>query len=138
MPTEREFLDAAQLFDNAGGEVSDVPSLVAGAFGPDVVTGGQLTLEIDALITQTTGACGADNGSLDELARICRERAEVVAQYAANMATYATRLRNHDYAYNRWLGDVRDWEDDPEINRHPGHRPRPPYRPTKPSSWVEI
>ena len=138
MPTEREFLDAAQLFDNAGGEVSDVPSLVAGAFGPDVATGGQLTLEIDALITQTSGACRADDGALEELAALCRERAAVVAQYAADMAAYNTRLRNHNYAYNRWLGDVSDWETDPEMNRHPGSRPRPPYRPSTPPNWVEL
>ena len=137
MPTEREFLDAAKLFDNAGDEVSDVPNLVASAFGPDVATGGQLALEIDALITQTTGACNADDGALDDLARLCRERAEIVAHYAVDVRSYNTRLSSHSYAYNRWLGDVREWEDDPDINHHPGNRPNPPHRPNKPASWVE-
>ncbi len=138
MPTEREFLDAAQLFDDAGDEVSDVPNLVAGAFGPDVATGGQLALEIESLITETHGACDADDSALEELARICRERAEVVAQYAADMRSYNLRLNNYNYAYNRWLGDVREWEHDSEVHRHPGNRPRPPHRPASPADWVEI
>lgn len=138
MPTEREFLDAAQLFDSAGDEVSDVPNLVAGAFGPDVATGGQLTLEIDALITQTNGACAADDSALEELARLCRERAEIVAQYAADMRSYNARLNTYNYSFNRWLGDVRDWESDPEVHQHPGSRPWPPRRPATPPAWVEI
>ena len=68
MPTEAEFLSAAALFDEAADSLVDIGASVPGLFGPQVVTGGQLTVELEAFIAQTTAGCGLDSDSLIELA----------------------------------------------------------------------
>ncbi len=138
MPTESDFLHAARLFEEASDEVSATPNLIAGSFGPDVLTGGQLAMEVDLFVTRVENECAADAVELAELATLCRERAAVVAAYAEAMNHFTSRSLSHSYAYDRWLGDLRDWEQSPETHDHPGRRPTPPSRPNRPAAWVEI
>ncbi len=138
MPTEADFLGAAALFEDAVDVLQPISGSISGALGSQVVTGGQLTLELEAFLAQTTATCGLDADALIELAQLCRYRADIVAGYAAELARYQLGMNSYAWSYDRWLVQLRDYEADPARTDHPGRRPTPPTRPRPPARWVEV
>lgn len=138
MPTESDFLSAADLLAAAGASVDAVPGPVRVAFGSQVLTGGQLTEEIEALLATTQTGCTSDAEGLDSLAALCKERAAVVAAYAEAVAVYGCRLQSYEWAADRWQRNYSDFLHNPEDYGDPGSRPAMPLRPPKPAPWVDL
>ncbi len=137
MPTESDFLSAADMLARAGTGVHAVPSSVRHAFGSHVTIGGQLTQEIDALLATTQMSCSSNGEDLDSLAALCRERAAVVAAYSDALEVYSSRIQSYEWAADRWQRNYSDYAQDPQSYAHPGSRPAMPVRPQKPAAWVE-
>lgn len=138
MPTESDFLYAADMLDRAGNSAHAVPSSVSGAFGSHVAIGGQLTLDINSLLTTTQVSCASDGEDLASLAQLCRERAAVVGAYADALGLYGSQMQNYAWAADRWQRNYSDFQHNPTGYAHPGSRPAMPARPQKPAPWVEL
>lgn len=138
MPTESDFLSAADMLARAATSIHAVPSSVDRAFGSHVTAGGQLTLEIETLLMITQISCGNDDGDLDSLAALCRERAAVVSAYSDALGVYGSQMLSYEWAADRWQRNYSDYAQDPQSYAHPGSRPAMPVRPQKPAAWVEL
>lgn len=138
MPTTEEFDSAAHSFGQASTAAPGLPSPLANAIGPDVVAGGMLTTELNALIGHTEGSCAADASRLSELADLCTYRAEVCRQYGTDLARYNMAQRDYQWANSHWETARNNFYEDPETYSSPGQRPNPPTRPSKPAHWVEM
>ncbi len=138
MPTESDFLSAADMLAQAGTSIHAMPSSVGRAFGSHVTAGGQLTLEIDTLLMSTQISCSNDGGDLDSLAVLCRERAAVVAAYSEALGVYSSQMQSYEWAADRWQRNYSDYAQDPQSYAHPGSRPAMPVRPQKPAAWVDL
>ncbi|NNF54059.1 MAG: hypothetical protein HKN03_06390 [Acidimicrobiales bacterium] len=138
MPTESDFLSAADLLVGAGASIDAVAGPVGVAFGSQVLTGGQLTAEIEELLATTRTSCTSDADDLDALAALCRERAAVVAAYADAVAVYGSRMQTYAWAADRWQRNYSDYLQDPDSYGDPGSPPALPLRPQAPAPWVEL
>ncbi len=138
MPTESDFLAAAAMFDDAGLVISAVPGEVTMVFGSDVCIGGQLTLEIDDLLEVTRIGCRSDDRAFEAMATLCRERAAIVAGYAAALGIYNSKLQSYEWGISRWERNRSDYLNDPSTYTDPGRRPDAPVRPGRPASWVDL
>lgn len=138
MPTEYDLFSAASMLSRAGTSVHAVPSSVDRAFDSRVTTGGQLTLEIDALLAATQMSCSSDGEDLDSLAALCRERAAVIGAYADALGVHTSRMHSYEWAADRWQRNYSNHALDPQSYAHPGPRPTMPVRPNKPAAWVEL
>ena len=138
MPNESDFLSAADILSRAGTSVHAAPSSVGRAFGSHVTTGGQLTLQIEALLVTHRMRCSSDGEELDSLAALCKERAAVVASYADALGAHTSRMQSYEWAADRWQRNYSDYAKDPQSYAAPGTRPTMPVRPRKPAEWVEL
>ena len=138
MPTESDFLSAADMLARAGTSIHAVPSSVGRESGPHVTAGGQLSQEIDALVMITQISCSNDGGDLDSLAALCRERAAVVAAYSDALGVYSSQMQSYEWSADRWQRNYSVYAQDPQSYAHPGSRPAMPARPQKPAAWVEV
>ncbi len=138
MPTESDFLSAADMLGRAGISVHAIPNSVSSAFGSHVTIGGQLTLDINSLLMTTQVTCARDGEELNSLAVLCRERAAMVAAYAAALEVYTGRMQSYEWTADRWQRNYSNFVQDPSGFGHPGPRPSMPVRPQKPAPWMEL
>lgn len=138
MPFAADFRAAAVVLDDEAATTDGLPATLAGAVGPDVLIGGALTADTNALVDTTGLDCTTDAETLRDLAVECRRRAEVCDDAAAALEAWGTAMWRHENAMSTWRADYRNWERDGQAFDHPGTAPSAPTRPTPPFDWVEI
>lgn len=139
MPTEAEFEQARARFENAAEDVEQLIVPVRRANGPDVLTGGRLTADIDAFIDTTGDEFAAMAGELRELATESARRAEEARQALAALQAYAEDYQAYRQADAEYRQQARtSAAADGTVAVDLGPRPTPPTRPPDPPSYIDL
>ncbi len=143
MPTETEFEQARARFEAAAEETDQVLVPVRRANGPEVLTGGRLTADIDDFIDTTGAELDGVATELRQLATVCATRAEECRQAEAALTAYLNDLEE----YRRAEAEHRQEElagtgqqpgggASSPVDRGPA--PTPPQKPPTPPDYVEF
>ncbi len=124
MPTAIEFEISADELDRAADEAELLVTGLRDLFGPDVLSGGELTRLVETTIDVAERTSQTSATELRDLAGTCRTRAATCRQYADDVAAYNNLVE----AWRR------------ERNALPPGEPIPrrPTPPASPPSWVEL
>ena len=137
MPTETEFEEARLRFDTAADETDEVLVPVRQANGPEVLTGGRLTDDVNTFIATTGTELAAVSTELRSLADECARRAEDCRQALEELQTYLAdyaAYREADDQYRRQTAGFGAGASSGD----PGPRPTPPPKPPPPPPYVDL
>jgi len=137
MPTEGEFEQARVRFNNAAEEATRIIVPVRAANGPDVLTGGRLTADIDAFIDTTGNELNSVAEELRTLAEECARRAEECRIAKANLLRYINDYAAFQQAEQDFQSRALALAVDPTLP-DPGPPPVKPEPPPTPPSFVDI
>ncbi len=134
MPYASEFRAAARVFDEEADAIVGVSATLPGLIGPDVLQGGRLTAEVEALVDDAVLDAAADAEALRTLAEECRWRAEQCDLAEAAFADYRAALADWNRAEARWRVDHANAAEAGGVLPPP---PSAPSQPRIPYDWVE-
>lgn len=137
MPTEAQFEEAKVRFFAAADETQDLIRPTRQAMGPDVLTGGQLTTNLNRFVDTTGEQLDLVADSLRELARESAKRAEECRQAAAAQEAYLAASAAHRLDLADHQERATAFADDPTLP-DPGDPPKGPKAPPAPPPYVEI
>lgn len=124
MATATEFEQSALELDRAAEDAETLMSGVRDLFGPQVMSGGELSRLVETTIDVAERTTSSAALELRELADDCRSRAATCRQYADDLAAYNDQLD----VWNQERNEL-----------PPGEAPpRRPTRPLRPAYWVEL
>lgn len=130
---------AASMFEGAAEHVIGITAAAEAADPTSILIGGTLGSQVPARIASASATARWCQARLGFMARTCRARAAIVAEYAAQMAEFEAARERYEYENHLWYQEYFAWWDDPENMPYPADmEPVGPTRPTKPYSWIEI
>lgn len=139
MPTVEQFELAASMFDGAAEQVIHITTAAQAAEPSSILRGGSLGRQVPARIASATDTARWCHARLGFMARTCRARAAIVAEYAATVAQYNLDYERFHYEHRLWYQEYFAWWDDPYTMPYPAApEPVPPSMPAKPYSWIEV
>lgn len=134
MPYASEFRAAAQVFDAEADTIVEVSASLPRLIGPDVLQGGRLTADVEALVDDAVLDATSDAEALRSLADECRWRAEQCDAAEAAYAQYQSAMSAWSVAESQWRVDHAAMAEAGEFLPPP---PAAPTRPTIPYDWIE-
>ena len=137
MPTAEQFDEAKTRFFVLADETEELVRPTRRAMGPDVLTGGTLTDDVDGFIDATGVRLDSVAESLRELARECRKRAEECRQAAAARDVFLAAGVEHTSSLAQHQERTAAYALDPAAG-NPGPPPTAPKPPPKPPPYVDI
>lgn len=140
MPTVDQFELAASLFDEAAAQIRDLTVAAEAADPGAILRGGSLGTQVPQRIAAAGTTARWCHDRLGFMARTCRERALVVADYVAALEQFDVAYRNYVTELDWWYEDYYlPWWDDPINVPYPAvPEPAPPEPPSKSYDWIEV
>lgn len=139
MPTIEQFELAATMFEGAAIQVGGITAAAEAIDVASVLRGGTLSRQVPARIAEASDVARWCNARLGFMARTCRARAAIVAEYAAAIEQYNADYEWFLYEHQLWYQDYFRWWEDPYTYDYPyASEPMAPTAPTKQYSWIEI
>jgi len=139
MPTIAQFELAASMFDAAAQQVGGLTAAAEGAGASSILRGGLLGQQVPSRIAAAGTTARWCEARLGFMARTCRARAAIVADYAAALERYEAEYRQYSYDRYAWDQEYWAWWNDPYNEPYPSAiEPQPPVEPVKQYSWIEV
>lgn len=140
MPTVEQFELAASMFDAAAQQVGGLTSAAEGAGASSILRGGLLGQQVPLRIAAASDSARWCQARLGFMARTCRARATIAADYAAEVERYEADYEQFRVDQYWWYETYYyPWYFDPYNVPYPSvPEPWPPTAPTKQYSWIEV
>lgn len=137
MPTESTFRDAALALDQIALGADELLRPTRAASGPDVLSGGAFTADVDRLLDRTEATAAQVASTCRDAADECRRRADACHAYWQQVHRWEVADERYARQLQEWQGRQRARVDDPLANPAVGPRPTSPGpRPVPAYGWI--
>lgn len=138
MPTIDQFEYAASLFDSAADQVQGLTMAAEGTDANLILLGGSLGKRVPERIASASDLSRWCHARLSFMAKTCRARAVIVAEYAAALEQYALDYERYRHEAVWWIEEFDAWWNDPYGMPYPSTvEPVEPEPPIRPFDWIE-
>ena len=138
MPTQAEFLQAAQMLRGAATEVGDLTAAAVAADVGSILFGGALGRQVPDRIAEAAAVAASCQADIEAAAELCEERAAIIGDYLTELNVYDARYSSYLTSLSYWQRAYDDWYHGGGELAYPGYPPTPPTPPVAPPAWADV